>query len=74
MKLQPIEVAADPDALLNLATVTAMTGMAKTTIYEAIKDGRFPTQARQERRFARWRAGDVRAWLRNEWQAQGVAA
>jgi prophage regulatory protein len=62
-----IEAAADADALLALPTVMALTGMARSTVYECVKRGDFPPQARRTRRFARWRAGDVRAWLRNEW-------
>jgi predicted DNA-binding transcriptional regulator AlpA len=62
-----IDAAADPDALLDIVTVCALTSMARSTVYQAVQHGVFPSQARRSRRFARWRAGDVRAWLRGEW-------
>ena len=64
---QPIEAAAMPDALLTIDTVCALTGEGRSTIYGKIKTMGFPAQARKSRRFARWRAGDVTAYLRGEW-------
>lgn len=72
-----VQTANDDDALLALPAVQLLTSAARSTIYDAIKAGTFPRQAKQSRRFARWRAGDVRAWLRNEWKpaaAQQAAA
>lgn len=60
----------DPDALLQLPTVIALTGIGRTSIYNRIKAGQFPAPIRLSQRCARWRAGEVRAWLK----AQGAAA
>lgn len=57
---------ADPDALLQLPTVIALTGLGKTSIYNRIKAGQFPTPIRLGERCVRWRAGEVRAWLRGQ--------
>jgi predicted DNA-binding transcriptional regulator AlpA len=73
---QPIAAALIPDARLTLSTVRAITGEGRSTIYEKIKAGTFPPQVIQSRRFARWRAGDVMAYLRGEWvpKQEGAAA
>lgn len=52
--------ASNPDTLLHLPTVIAMTGLSRSTIY-ARQD--FPRPVRLSARCVRWRAGDVLAWL-----------
>lgn len=64
---QPLHAAQVPDALLKLATVQALTGLGKTTLYTLVSRQHFPQPIRRGARCTRWRAGDVMAWL----QAQG---
>lgn len=63
---QPLHAAQIADALLRLATVQAITGLSKTTIYAKAAAGEL-TPIRMGKRCTRWKAGDVTAWL----QAQG---
>lgn len=62
---QPIEAAADPDALLTMATVCTLTGFKRTKIYQLIREGKFPEPERFNPRFVRWKARGVRAFLQN---------
>jgi predicted DNA-binding transcriptional regulator AlpA len=61
---QEIAAAADPDALLDIAVVCALTSMKKTYITTEVRNWRFPQPIHLSRRVTRWRAGDVRAWLK----------
>lgn len=61
-RTQPLEVAQLHDALLNLQTVQALTGLGKTSIYQRIKAGEFKP-VKLGLRCTRFRAGDVQAWL-----------
>lgn len=63
---QPLHASQIQDALLKLQTVSALTGLGKTSIYERIKTGEFKP-VRLGTRCTRFRASDVNAWL----QAQG---
>ena len=63
---QPLNAAEIRDALLNLRTVQALTGLGKTSIYERIKNGELKP-VRLGARCTRFRASEVQAWL----QAQG---
>lgn len=63
---QPLQAAQIQDALLNLRTVQALSGLGKTSIYERIKAGELKP-VKLGSRCTRFRAGDVQAWL----QAQG---
>jgi prophage regulatory protein len=60
---QDISAAADPDALLTVHTVAALTGFTVATIRERAREGRFPAPIRLGSRTVRWRARDVRDWL-----------
>lgn len=51
------------DALLRIEAVMARTGLSRTTIYEAIRAGKFPAPIKLGARCARWRAGVVGEWL-----------
>lgn len=63
---QPLHAAQIADALLKLATVQALTGLGKTTIYAKAATGEL-TPIRLGKRCTRWRAGQVQQFL----QAQG---
>ena len=62
--LQPLEAANNPDALLRMPILCALTGMGRSTIYEKIANGTFPAPAvKLGARCTRWRASDVHEWL-----------
>ena len=69
---QPLDAANDPDALLRMATVCALTGLSPATIFRKTAAGAFPAPIRDGARCTRWRAGSVRAWLQA--RAKGAAA
>lgn len=60
---QPIESANNPAALLRIATVQALTGLSRSTIYAKVAAGTFPAPIKQGTRCTRFRAGAVTAWL-----------
>ncbi len=62
--LQPLEVAALPNALLTLRTAGAVGGLSVSTIYrKAAIDPTFPKLIRIGARCTRMRAGDWLTWL-----------
>lgn len=60
---QAIAAAADPDALLPIEVVCALTDLRPGTIREMVRTGRFPAPVHINRKVVRWVAGQVRAWL-----------
>lgn len=60
---QPLHAAQLSDALLRMATVEAVTGLCRSTIYAKIKSGEFAEPIRIGSRCSRWKSSDVRAWL-----------
>lgn len=60
---QPLHAAQLSEALLRLATVEAITGLGRSTIYAKLKAREFVEPVRLGARCTRWRAGDVQAWL-----------
>jgi prophage regulatory protein len=62
-KTQPLHAAQVADALLKLATVEALTGLSRSTLYAKMKAGTFVQPVRLGARCTRFRAGDVQAWL-----------
>lgn len=64
---QPLDVIHVDDALLKLPTVSAITGLSRTTIYTrmAATPPTFPQAIRQGKRCTRWRAGDIKAFLQS---------
>lgn len=73
-KPQPLEAFGDPDALLKIQTVSAVTGLSTATIYRRAKVQQFPEPVRLGQRCSRWKAGAVRAWLAAQVPARRVAA
>ena len=63
---QPIHAAQIADALLRLATVQAVVGLSKTTIYTLVARREFPQPIRLGARCTRWRSGDVALWLQGQ--------
>lgn len=62
-KAQPLHAAQLADALLRLATVEALTGLSRSTIYTKLSRNEFPQPVRLGARCTRFRARDVSAWL-----------
>lgn len=62
---QPLEVLHIDGALLEPATVTALTGLRQAAIREAVAQGRFPAPVKLSACCHRWRAAAVRSWLAN---------
>ena len=51
------------DRILRLKDVMKKTGLAKSTIYQKIKDGDFPAQIKLGKRAAGWIESEVDAWI-----------
>lgn len=59
-----LRAAADPDALLSRRVTAALTGLSPFTLDRWAKVGRFPAPVYLGPQLKRWRAGEVRHWLR----------
>jgi len=57
---RPVTIAAG--ALLRASDVRRILGIANSTLYRWIADGRFPRPVRVSERAVRWRSEDVAAW------------
>jgi len=55
----------DPLTLIALPLVSYLSGVGKSSIYEAARAGRMPIPLRLSPRCSRWRAGDIAAYLRD---------
>jgi prophage regulatory protein len=49
--------------ILRLRQVSARTGLARSTIYERIKAGEFPSQVSLGARAVGWLEADISAWI-----------
>ena len=54
------------EALWPLATVLAMTGLSRSSMYSLMKAGSFPVPRKVSARSVRWRAVEVLAWIRSK--------
>lgn len=52
-----------PELLLRLPAVQARVGLAKSSIYAAIKQGEFPAPVKLSRRAVCWPASVIDAWI-----------
>lgn len=55
----------EPLAILRRKHVEFATGLARSTIYDRIKEGTFPAPVKLGARSVGWRRGDIDAWLTN---------
>jgi prophage regulatory protein len=55
--------AAQPEKLLRLPAVVALVGLQKSSIYDAIKRGDFPSPVKLSRRAVCWPASAIDAWI-----------
>jgi prophage regulatory protein len=61
-----IAAATDDDALLIFPVVLALTGVGRSSLYKKIADKTFPAPVKLGPRMSRFRAGDVRSWIRRQ--------
>lgn len=54
-----------PNALLRLSDVSTLLGISRSTIYNWISNGRFPSPVKVSERAVRWRVEDLAAWRRD---------
>lgn len=60
------------DRLLRLAEVEALCGAKRSTIYQLMREGRFPKQISISRRFAAWPESAVLQWVQDRIAARGA--
>lgn len=51
------------DEIWNVRTITAKTGISRSTLYKYVKDGHFPRQRKLGPRRVGWLASDIRSWM-----------
>lgn len=64
--------AAQPERLLRLPDVEALTGLKKSSIYDAMRRGEFPRPVKLARRAVCWPLSTVQSWIADR-IAQGGA-
>jgi prophage regulatory protein len=60
---QPLAAASVPGALLRIATVVAVIGLSKPTIYRMMERGEFPKAVQLSKHCVAWRQEEVAAWI-----------
>lgn len=60
---QPLAAASVPGALLRIATVTAVTGLSRATIYRMTLKDEFPKAVQLSKHCVAWRQEAVAAWI-----------
>lgn len=53
----------NPDRIVRVPEAVALTGLSRSTIYAAVKDGRFPAPMRLSLKAVGWKSADLHAWL-----------
>jgi predicted DNA-binding transcriptional regulator AlpA len=61
---QPLTIVQVPGALMMPSVTSAVTGLSISTLYRKVSAGQFPAPVRLGARCTRWKADDVRAWLK----------
>ncbi|WP_233872555.1 helix-turn-helix transcriptional regulator [Paraburkholderia adhaesiva] len=51
------------DRLLRVTEVTAKVALQQSTLFEMVKDGRFPAPIRLSSRASRWSEAEIDAWI-----------
>ena len=49
--------------MLRLREVIQVTGLARSTIYKLVRDGKFPQPVKLSARAVAWRSDDLRHWI-----------
>lgn len=60
MNMEPMH---DLPQVLRLPAVKRLTGLGRSTIYEAMRRGEFPRSLKLDRRAAGWLRSDLERWL-----------
>jgi prophage regulatory protein len=55
----------NPLALIDVKAVQRLTSIKRSTLYDWMREGRFPRPLVLSRKCSRWRLADVNAWLEN---------
>jgi prophage regulatory protein len=63
---------AQPNRILRVHDVMAVTGLRRTSLYEMVRQNRFPTPVKLATRAVGWRETDVVAWMDSLLPAKGV--
>lgn len=63
----------DDDTLLTMPEVEALTRLSKPTVYQMIREGRFPRQVRLGPNKVAWLRSEVVAWIGRLADAREVA-
>jgi prophage regulatory protein len=53
------------DPAIDVQMIGQLTGLSKTTVYQYIKDGKFPAGFLFSRRARRWMLSDVEGWIKS---------
>jgi prophage regulatory protein len=51
------------DRLLRIAEVAAKVALRQSTLFEMVRDGRFPAPVRLSSRASRWSEAEIDAWI-----------
>jgi prophage regulatory protein len=60
---QPLQAAQLKDALLNVKTVMATTGLSRSTIHAKVRERTFPAPIRLSARCVRWHSEAITSWI-----------
>lgn len=60
-----------PERLLRLPDVESLVGLRKSSIYDAMKRGEFPSPVKLSRRAVCWPASAIDAWIAERIQSSG---
>jgi prophage regulatory protein len=60
---QPLHAAQLKDALLNVKTVMAQTGLSRSAIHKKVKDGTMPAPIKLSARCVRWHSEAIQQWV-----------
>ena len=63
----------DDDTLLTMPEVEAMTRLSKPTVYQMIREGRFPKQVRLGPNKVAWLRSEVTGWIGEKAAAREAA-
>ena len=64
---------AQPERLLRLPDVEALTGLRKSSIYDAMRRGEFPAAVKLSRRAVCWSSSAIDRWISERIAAGGAA-
>lgn len=67
----PVRLEFPAEALLRMSDVRKMCGLSPSTVYQMMRDGRFPKPLQLGLRSVRWRMRDIEAWQAGLVQQKG---